>query len=47
VLTLPQNPKSTLLSNFLEEDGAPSAFEKNVVKVPTKKNSVVTVKITF
>jgi alpha-mannosidase len=47
VLTLPQIPKSTLLSNFLEEDGTPLSFDKNVVKVLTKKNSVVTVKITF
>ncbi|HTR80164.1 MAG TPA: glycoside hydrolase family 38 C-terminal domain-containing protein [Bacteroidota bacterium] len=47
VLTLPRAPKSVVLSNFLEEDGAPIPFTKNVVKVETKKNSVVTVKIRF
>jgi alpha-mannosidase len=47
ILTLPQVPKQVVLTNFLEEDGPSLAFEKNVVKVPTKMNSVVTVKIIF
>ena len=47
VLTMPQTPKSVMLSNFLEEDGAPVAFEKNVVKVKTGKNGVVTLKVYY
>ena len=46
-LTLPMTPKSATMSNFLEEDGKPISFEKNVVKVTTKKNRVVTIKATF
>ncbi|MGA7162004.1 MAG: glycoside hydrolase family 38 C-terminal domain-containing protein, partial [Bacteroidota bacterium] len=47
VLRLPRNPKKIVTSNFMEEDGAPVVFDKNTVKVETKKNSVVTLKITF
>ncbi len=46
-LTLPKAPKKVVRSNFLEEDGTALAAEKNVVKVPTKKNSVATLKIYF
>ena len=46
-LTLPKNPKKVVRSNFLEEDGAALTAEKNTVRVPTKKNSVVTLKIYF
>lgn len=46
-LTLPMQPRRVLLSNFLEKDGAPLAVEKNVVRVRTKKSSVVTVKVYF
>lgn len=46
-LTLPAQPKKVLLSNFLEKDGAPLAVEKNVIRVRTKKSSVVTVKVYF
>lgn len=47
ILTLPKTPTKVVSSNFLEEDGAPVAFVKNVVKVATKRNSVVTLNITF
>jgi alpha-mannosidase len=46
-LTLPRPPKTVLTSNFLEEDGAKVEFKKNIVKVRTKKNSVVTLKVYF
>ena len=44
-LTLPFTPKRAVLTSFLEEDGAPVPFEKNVLKVPTRRNAVVTVKV--
>jgi alpha-mannosidase len=47
VLTLPRVPAKVLGSNFLEEDKDPVPFEKNVVKVATKKHSFVTLKVTF
>jgi len=47
VLTLPAQPKKVVLSNFLEKDGAPISVEKNIVRVRTKKASVVTVKVYF
>jgi alpha-mannosidase len=47
ILTLPKAPTKVVSSNFLEEDGTPVAFVKNVVKVATERNSVVTLKITF
>jgi alpha-mannosidase len=47
VLTLPGTPKKIVTSNFLEDDGDPVAFDHNVVKVRTKKNSITTLKITF
>ncbi|HEY6191908.1 MAG TPA: glycoside hydrolase family 38 C-terminal domain-containing protein [Bacteroidota bacterium] len=46
-LTLPRNPKKVVVSNFLEEDGTVIAPVKNTVSVPTKKNSIVTLKISF
>jgi alpha-mannosidase len=46
-LTLPRVPKSVVTSDFLEKDGASVPFEKNVVKVKTKKNSVLTLKVSF
>ncbi|HTX18923.1 MAG TPA: glycoside hydrolase family 38 C-terminal domain-containing protein [Bacteroidota bacterium] len=45
VLTLPFIPKSVTMSNFLEASGQPVSFEKNVVKVPTARNQVVTIKV--
>jgi len=45
VLTLPFVPKSVSMSNFLEADGQPVTFQKNVVKVPTSKYQVVTIKV--
>ena len=47
VLWLPRVPKKVVTSNFIEEDGAPVSFNGNTVRVQTKKNSVVTLKITF
>jgi len=46
-LTLPQIPKKVFTSNFLEQDGSAVSFEKNVVKMKTKKNSAVTIKVNF
>ena len=46
-LTLPQEPKKVIVSNFLEEDESPVAHKSNTVTMPTKKNSVVTLKIYF
>ncbi|MFI5253192.1 MAG: glycoside hydrolase family 38 C-terminal domain-containing protein [Bacteroidota bacterium] len=46
-LTMPQTPKQVVLSNFLEDDGAPVPFDKNIVKVKTKKNGLVTLKVTY
>jgi alpha-mannosidase len=47
VITLPRTPKKVVLSNFLEEEGAPVPFDKNIVTVKTKKNSAVTIKVYF
>ncbi len=46
-LTLPQSPGSVVLSNFLEEDGAPINVAKNIVHVKTDKNSITTIKVKF
>ena len=46
-LTLPKTPKKVSRSNFLEEDGLPIPFQKNIVRIPTKKNSVQTIKVYF
>jgi alpha-mannosidase len=46
-LTFPRTPKRAELSNFLEEGGDGIPLEKNVVRVPTKKSSIVTVKVSF
>ena len=47
VLTLPQEPKNIVQTNFLEDDGTPLSFVKNTVKVRTEKNSITTIKVTF
>jgi len=44
-VTLPFTPKRAVMTSFLEEDGAPVPFEKNVLKVPTRGNAIVTVKV--
>ncbi len=46
-LILPFTPNKVFISNFLEEEKEQLFFEKNLVTVPTKKNSVVTLKIYF
>ena len=47
VLTLPIQPKQAFMSNFLEEEGRSVTFKKNVIRVKTPKNGVVTVKVVF
>jgi alpha-mannosidase len=46
-LTLPKTPMKVVTSNFLEADGAPLKFSGASVDVPTRKNSVVTIKVYF
>ena len=44
-LTLPFRPKRAVRTSFLEEDGAPLPLEGGVLRVPTRRNAVVTVKV--
>ena len=46
-LTLSKKPKKVVTSGILEEDGVPIAVSGSTVNVPTKKSSVVTVKVYF
>jgi alpha-mannosidase len=46
-LTLPRIPKRVVRSNVLEEDGEAVQFEKNLVKVRTRKNGIVVLKVYF
>jgi alpha-mannosidase len=46
-LTLPRVPKKVVMTDFLEKDGESIPFKGKVVPVLTKKNSVVTIKVTF
>jgi alpha-mannosidase len=46
-LWLPRVPKNVVRTNFLEEGGAPVTAEKNLVRVNTKRSSVVTLKVYF
>ena len=46
-LTLPQNAKKAMLSNFLEGDGTPVPVQGNEVKVKTKGSSAVSLKVYF
>ncbi len=47
VLTLPREVKKAVTSNFLEEDAGFLPFKKREVKIPTRANSVVTLKVWF
>ena len=47
VLWLPHIPKKVVMSNFMEEDGTAVATDGHMVRVQTKKNAVVTLKITY
>ncbi len=47
VLWLPHVPTKVVMSNFMEEDGKAVAIDGHIVRVQTKKNSVITLKITF
>jgi alpha-mannosidase len=44
-LTLPFTPKRAVLTNFLEDDGAPLPVAGPVLRVPTRAHAVVTVKV--
>jgi alpha-mannosidase len=46
-LKLPRAPSKVVQSDFMEADGAPLVVHGSVVTVPTKKHSVVTVKVYF
>ncbi len=46
-LTLPQNPKKTVTSNIMEEDGTAVESAGNQVHLRTKPHSVVNVKVVF
>jgi len=46
-LLLPRVPKNVVRTNFLEEEGSPVTAEKNLVRVNTKRSSVVTLKVYF
>ncbi|HEX9656404.1 MAG TPA: glycoside hydrolase family 38 C-terminal domain-containing protein [Bacteroidota bacterium] len=46
-LTLPSEVKKAVTSNFLEEEGEPVPFQGREVKLRTRANSVVTVKVWF
>lgn len=46
-LTLPRKPKRAVRSNFMEEDGSALDVSESMVKVLTKRNSVVTIKVYF
>jgi len=47
VLTLPKPPRKVVTSNILEEDGTPITANLNAVRVKTKKNGMMTVKVYF
>ena len=46
-LTLTQKPKKVLKTNFLEQDGEALASPGATLTIPTKKNSVTTIKVYF
>ncbi|MEK9135694.1 MAG: glycosyl hydrolase-related protein [Bacteroidota bacterium] len=46
-LKLNRNPKRVVKSNFLEDDGDQIPFSGNSVLVPTRKNGIVTLKVSF
>jgi alpha-mannosidase len=47
VLTLPETPRTAVLSDFLEQDGNPLPIEGTNIRVSTPAHSVVTVKVGF
>ena len=46
-VTFPRAPKKVERSNFIEASGIDIPAEKNTVRVPTNKSSVVTIKVSF
>jgi alpha-mannosidase len=46
-IELSRPPKRILLSNFLEEDGEPIRALNNTATIPTKRNSIITLKVTY
>jgi alpha-mannosidase len=47
VVSFPKAPKAAVISNFLEEAGAPALVRKNSVLVKTRASSIVTVRVNF
>ena len=47
ILKLPKAPSSVKYSSILEKDGEAVPFQGSVVVIPTKKNSMRTIKITY
>ncbi|MDI6765473.1 MAG: glycoside hydrolase family 38 C-terminal domain-containing protein [Bacteroidota bacterium] len=47
ILTLPKSPKKAALSNFMEEEKEVLQITGNIIKAPTKKHGVATVKVWF
>jgi len=45
VVSLPFHPSRALMSNFVEEDGAPIEVKGNAISVPTIPHGIVTVKV--
>lgn len=46
-VTFPKPIKKAVVSNFIEEDGAPLVVDKNQVRVKTNKAGIVTIKVMF
>jgi alpha-mannosidase len=46
-IELPMTPRKAVLTNFLEEPGAPATINGNTIRVTTPHNSVQTVLVTF
>jgi alpha-mannosidase len=44
-VTLPFTPKRAVITNFLEEDGAAVPIDKNTLRVATRGNAIVTIKV--
>ncbi|HTY58405.1 MAG TPA: glycoside hydrolase family 38 C-terminal domain-containing protein [Bacteroidota bacterium] len=45
IVSLPFHPSKALLSNFVEEDGAPLEVKGSTISVPTTAHGIVTVKV--
>ena len=47
VIEFPRQPKSVVVSNFVEEDGAPVSFKSNSAVVESPHHGIVTLKVRF